>query len=281
MWAFACCTATDAFLPYPSRPIPTPTSAARLLAPGEGQPSGQAAFALFGKTGRSPRVYCCHARDSVLKAMQVRCCGPALRPAVVVWRWRCGGWRWCVMCMHGQRKGRRDVAGLSACALLPQLPPAPSTLPPSCQQTAALRKLGLTLAVDANAALAGPQLLAAVAAAERERAATAADAPLGEWEVMRVRDLDAADLAASRQPGGAADVAGAAADVAGWSGVAHRRLVLTQQGVLERRPGDYEVAEWRQLAAVAALVRFSEDPQWLAVEWADGTPATTYVTPAR
>lgn len=45
--------------------------AARLLAPGEGQPPGQAAFALFGKTGRSPRVYCCAARDAALKAMQV------------------------------------------------------------------------------------------------------------------------------------------------------------------------------------------------------------------
>lgn len=42
-----------------------------------------------------------------------------------------------------------------------------------------------------------------------------------------------------------------------------------------------QVAEWRQLPAVAALVRFAEDPQWLAVEWADGTPAATYVTPAR
>lgn len=58
-------------------------------------------------------------------------------------------------------------------------------------QAAALRKQGITLAVDSNAALDGAQLLAAVAAAERERAATAADAPLGEWEVLKVRDLDA------------------------------------------------------------------------------------------
>ena len=58
-------------------------------------------------------------------------------------------------------------------------------------QAAALRKQGLTLAVDSNAALDGAQLLAAVAAAERERATTAADAPLGEWEVLKVRDLDA------------------------------------------------------------------------------------------
>lgn len=47
-------------------------AAARLLAPGEGQPAGQGAFALFGKTGRSPRVYCCAGREGVLKAIQVR-----------------------------------------------------------------------------------------------------------------------------------------------------------------------------------------------------------------
>lgn len=68
---------------------------------------------------------------------------------------------------------------------LPTPPARPS------RQAAALRKMGLTLAVDGNAALDGAQLLAAVAAAERERAATAADAPLGEWEVLKVRDLDA------------------------------------------------------------------------------------------
>ena len=39
--------------------------------------------------------------------------------------------------------------------------------------------------------LSGAQLLAAVAAAERERAGTAGDAPLGEWEVLRVKDVDA------------------------------------------------------------------------------------------
>jgi hypothetical protein len=45
----------------------------------------------------------------------------------------------------------------------------------------------------------------------------------------------AGDLAASR----------AAADGGGWSGVAQRRLVLTRSGLLERRPGDYEVGAWR------------------------------------
>jgi DnaJ family protein C protein 13 len=150
-------------------------------------------------------------------------------------------------------------------------------------QTAALRKLGLTLAVDSNAALDGGALLAAVAAAERERAATAADAPLGEWEVMRVRELpEGAELDAAQAAGaggGAADGGGGGGG--GWSAVAQRRLVLTRGGLLERRPGDYEVAEWRQLPAVAALVRHGEDPQWLSVEWADGAPPATYVTPAR
>ena len=47
----------------------------------------------------------------------------------------------------------------------------------------------------------------------------------------KLRSPAAGDLAASR----------AAADVGGWSGVAQRRLVLTHKGLLERRPGDYEV----------------------------------------
>lgn len=47
----------------------------------------------------------------------------------------------------------------------------------------------------------------------------------------RPSTLPPGDLAASR----------VAADVGGWSGVAQRRLVLTHKGLLERRPGDYEV----------------------------------------
>ncbi len=85
-------------------------------------------------------------------------------------------------------------------------PPIEAPAPhPTCRnflQAAALRKLGLTLAVDSNAQLAGAQLLATVAAAERERAASSADAPLGEWEVMRVKEIDAGETAmACRIPG--------------------------------------------------------------------------------
>jgi DnaJ homolog subfamily C member 13 len=63
-------------------------------------------------------------------------------------------------------------------------------------QAAALRCLGLELAIDAGGAaqqLAGRQLLAAVAGAERERAARPEEAPLGEWEVLKARDVGAGD----------------------------------------------------------------------------------------
>jgi DnaJ family protein C protein 13 len=185
---------------------------ARALAPGDA-PAGALPFALFGKAGRSPRVYACRERDALLRAAQ----------------------------------------------------------------TAALQKLGLTLAVDASGAgqVTGQQLLAMVAGAERERAAAPTEAPLAEWEVLRLYSID---------PGAAAPAAAAARDAPaprGARAVAQRRLVLTRGGLLERRVADYEVAERRPLASVAALVRFAEDPQWAGVEWADGAPASIYVTPAR
>ena len=60
-----------------------------------------------------------------------------------------------------------------------------------------------------------------------------------------------------------------------------RRLVLTSAALLERRSDSYEVAERRQLAQLAALVRFIDQPQWLALEWTDGAPPAMYITPAR
>ena len=50
---------------------------------------------------------------------------------------------------------------------------------------------------------------------------------------------------------------------------------------MERRPATYEVAERRQLAGLAAAVRFAGEPQWLALEWADGSTSSLYVTPSR
>lgn len=60
-----------------------------------------------------------------------------------------------------------------------------------------------------------------------------------------------------------------------------RRLVLTGAALLERRPASYEVAERRQLAALAAVVRFAAEPTWLGLEWTDGAPASMYVLPGR
>ena len=60
-----------------------------------------------------------------------------------------------------------------------------------------------------------------------------------------------------------------------------RRLVLTAESLLERRPSTYEVAERRSLGILAALVRFSDQPQWLGLEWTDGAPPTMYITTAR
>ena len=60
-----------------------------------------------------------------------------------------------------------------------------------------------------------------------------------------------------------------------------RRLVLTSAALLERRTDTYEVAERRPLAGVAALVRFLDEPQCLALEWTDGALPAVYLSPAR
>lgn len=192
--------------------------AARLLAPGDAPP-GYAPFALFGKVGRSPRVYACRDADGLLRAVQ----------------------------------------------------------------TAALRKLGLELAVDVSGggAVSGSQLLSMVAAAERERATTPEEAPLGEWEVLRVRDMHAMGEMPAGDPTVSAVVGTGRLSGGDAAMVVPRRLVLTPNGILERRPATYEVAEWRHLPSVAALVRYAEDPQWLGVEWCDGAPTSIYITPAR
>jgi DnaJ homolog subfamily C member 13 len=60
-----------------------------------------------------------------------------------------------------------------------------------------------------------------------------------------------------------------------------RRVVLTSASLLERRSGDYEVADRAALGTICALVRFATEPQWLGIEWADGKPPAMYITPAR
>lgn len=145
--------------------------------------------------------------------------------------------------------------------------------------------------------LSGPELISMVAAAERERAATPEEAPLGEWEVLRVYDprdlpampavVDQSSLLSTAAGAGATSPLQSTSSSLygnfppGIKAVVPRRLVLTSNGLLERRPATYEVAEWRQLPAVSALIRYADDPQWLGIEWSDGTSRSIYVTPAR
>lgn len=154
-------------------------------------------------------------------------------------------------------------------------------------QAVALGSLGVTLAIDASVVetLTGRELLTMVSAAERERAATAAEAPLGEWEVLKVHeqhDMPAASLALPMLPSTDPSLSIRGGGITpGVKAVTSRRLVLTAVGLLERRPATYEVAEWRQFPAVAALIRYADDPQWLGIEWSDGSTRSIYVTPAR
>ena len=154
-------------------------------------------------------------------------------------------------------------------------------------QAVALGSLGVTLAIDGSVveSLTGRDLLSMVYAAERERAATSAEAPLGEWEVLKVHemhDMPAASLNMPVLPSTTDPSLSIFGGIApGVKAVTPRRLVLTAVGLLERRPATYEVADWRQFPAVAALIRYADDPQWLGIEWSDGAPRSIYVTPAR
>jgi DnaJ family protein C protein 13 len=60
-----------------------------------------------------------------------------------------------------------------------------------------------------------------------------------------------------------------------------RRLVVTPSSLITRRVDSHDVVLRRPLTAVAALVRFADDPKLLAVEWEDGALPCQFVTPAR
>lgn len=60
-----------------------------------------------------------------------------------------------------------------------------------------------------------------------------------------------------------------------------RRLVVTPSSLITRRVDSHDVVLRRPLTAVAAVVRFADDPKLLAVEWEDGAPPCQFVTPAR
>lgn len=57
--------------------------------------------------------------------------------------------------------------------------------------------------------------------------------------------------------------------------------MVTPSSLITRRVDSHEVVLRRPLNAVAAVVRFADDPKLLAVEWEDGAPPCQFVTPAR
>lgn len=164
-------------------------------------------------------------------------------------------------------------------------------------QTAALKVPGISIALDTGTSggqLSAEEFALTLAAAERERAAKPGEAPLGEWEVVRVRDSAAATAGLSGGGDHHSDnttsspiledsfmTSSSSSMITLQRAVVHRRLVLTPNCLLERRLADYEIADRRHLPALSAVIRFPEDPQWLGVEWADGSPLAIYVTPAR
>ena len=146
-------------------------------------------------------------------------------------------------------------------------------------QSAAYQSMGLALAAETTMSeeLTGESFLTALASAERERAATPEESPLNEWEVLRVHEMQEmyaisdAQMSQSHAKG-----------KENSKTLVPRRLVLTSSGIIERRPSTYEIAEWRQLPSIAALIRYDEDPQLLGIEWKDaGSVRSIYVTPAR
>lgn len=163
----------------------------------------------------------------------------------------------------------------------------------SHMQVIAKKKLGINVTVDSSSNLSVAELLEMTLAAERGTTGAAAELPLGQWEVERlcVRHdvlppcLVQASLALGLRRQNLAALEAAAAGfsyaTAGGANVMHRRIVVTATSLVERGIESFEVAHRRPLSAVAALVRFAEDPKLLAVEWIDSFVPTQYISPAR
>ncbi|KAK9868448.1 hypothetical protein WJX84_004951 [Apatococcus fuscideae] len=138
-------------------------------------------------------------------------------------------------------------------------------------------KLGIKLTAEMHGGVTASNLASAIENAERERAASPDEVPIAEWEVQRVQrrgpSLAPATRPSDPEQGTGSEIRGAR--------LKQRRLTLTPAALLERSTDTYEVAERRQLQAIASLVRLQNDPQLLCVEWADGLPASEFKTAAR
>lgn len=123
-------------------------------------------------------------------------------------------------------------------------------------------RLGIQLEVTAESSVAR-QLVEMVSMAERERAASPDQAPLGEWTALLMPESSQDRHQGKEIP-------------------LPRRLVLTPNSLIERDPDTYEILAWHQLVNVYALVRYAEDPQRLGIEWeSKGHAPRNYSLPGR
>lgn len=142
-------------------------------------------------------------------------------------------------------------------------------------QSAANKSLGIEVTVDTSMDnVSASDMLQALMAVETEKASKPAERPIGEWDIWKV-NLDKAS--------GTADPAGTGSDREGQKKrvLTSRRIILTSQGLIERRTSTYEIVEWRLLPTIACIIRYADEPQWLGIEWADGAERCIYITPAR
>lgn len=132
---------------------------------------------------------------------------------------------------------------------------------------------GITLTIDSSQTIGAAEFL-------KQRAMVAVgseEARYGEWSVVRLRSAGH----------GTVNVVGLSFGFGGKGGLGDngdsvpRQLVLTKLSLVERRPDNYEAVIVRPLSAVAALVRFAEEPQMFAVEFNDGCPIHVYSSTSR
>ncbi|BBM97673.1 DnaJ homolog subfamily C member 13 [Marchantia polymorpha subsp. ruderalis] len=131
--------------------------------------------------------------------------------------------------------------------------------------------VGTTINVDTSQAIGAQEFLK-----QRAKAAVGAEeTPVGEWSVNRLRSSGHGTASISYFEIGPKGGLGPKGDVA------PRQLVLTKSSLVERRPDNYEAVIVRPLSAVAAVVRFGEEPQMFALEFNDGCPIHVYTSTSR
>ncbi|KAG6548512.1 hypothetical protein Mapa_010000 [Marchantia paleacea] len=131
--------------------------------------------------------------------------------------------------------------------------------------------VGTTINVDTSQTIGAQEFLK-----QRAKAAVGAEeTPVGEWSVNRLRSAGHGTASITHFEIGPKGGLGPKGDVA------PRQLVLTKSSLVERRPDNYEAVIVRPLSAVAAVVRFGEEPQMFALEFNDGCPIHVYTSTSR